>query len=78
MIKLLFTISEARQALGIGNTLLYETIAAGRLKAVKFGKRTMIEAASLHELIASFPPAIITTAQRHAAKPKDEDAKPAA
>jgi len=37
-----FTVADFRKRYGIGLTKLYEEIAAGRLRAVKLGRRTMI------------------------------------
>ncbi len=42
MTQISLSIEEARTATGIGRTKLYAAINAGRLKARKFGKRTII------------------------------------
>lgn len=39
---ILVSVADAHQALGIGRTKLYEEINAGRIKIVRFGKRTLI------------------------------------
>ena len=39
---ILVSISEAHKALGIGRTKLYEEINAGRIRVVRFGKRSLI------------------------------------
>jgi excisionase family DNA binding protein len=41
---------------GIGRTKLYQEINAGRLKAVKAGRRTLIMADSLNAWLAALPP----------------------
>ncbi len=43
-------IPEACRSLGVGRSLLYEMIAAGRVIAVKLGNRTLIPAVELHRL----------------------------
>ncbi len=50
--KLGYSIREACQASSLGRTTLYAHIAAGRLRAVRIGGRTIIPAESLHALIA--------------------------
>jgi excisionase family DNA binding protein len=50
--KIAYSISEACAASSLGRTTLYGHIAAGRLRAVRIGGRTVIPAASLHALIA--------------------------
>ena len=50
--KIAYSIREACQASSLGRTTLYAHIAAGRLRAVRIGGRTVIPAESLHALIA--------------------------
>jgi len=50
--KLAFTIREACAASTLGKTSIYAHIAAGRLKAIRVGGRTIIPADSLHALLA--------------------------
>jgi len=52
---LAFPIGEAPQRLGISRTKAYEEIAAGRLRAVKCGSRTLIPYASGEAWLASLP-----------------------
>ena len=56
----LFSISEVKDRLGIGNTTVYQEISAGRLVALKLGARTMIPAESLKQYIEGLPVADIT------------------
>ena len=49
--KIAYSIREACQASSLGRSTLYAHIAAGRLRAVRIGGRTIIPAASLHKLI---------------------------
>jgi len=46
-----YTIKEASSQLGIGTTRVYEEVRSGRLKAKKFGRRTLIPRTSLEEWI---------------------------
>jgi hypothetical protein len=48
----LTTIRGAREILGLGNTTVWGLIKAGDLRTAKFGRRTMVEIASIHETIA--------------------------
>lgn len=50
--KLAYSIREACTASSLGRTTLYAHIAAGRLRVVKIGGRTLIPADSLHMLVA--------------------------
>ena len=50
--KLGYSIREACQASSLGRTTIYSHIAAGRLRAVRVGGRTIIPAEALHALIA--------------------------
>ncbi|MCB1782629.1 MAG: helix-turn-helix domain-containing protein [Alphaproteobacteria bacterium] len=45
----------AANVAGIGLTKLYEEIKSGRLKAKKFGKRTLVTAAALEDWLNSLP-----------------------
>jgi excisionase family DNA binding protein len=49
------SISEACKVAGIGQTRLYAAIAEGRLKARKFGKRTLILRGDLLAFLAALP-----------------------
>lgn len=49
------TVSEAIQRFGIARTKLYELIRKGDVVAVKLGRRTLIDTASLRRLFASLP-----------------------
>lgn len=39
--------------LGVGRTVLYELIKDGKIKAIKFGKRTLIPESELQNLVAA-------------------------
>lgn len=49
--KIAYSIKEACRASSLGRTTLYGHIAAGRLRAVRVGGRTIIPAESLHALV---------------------------
>jgi excisionase family DNA binding protein len=55
--KLLYRRDEAIETLGIGATRLQELLAAGRLKARRYGKTVLIEGDSLRAFITSLPAA---------------------
>ncbi len=62
------TVDAFRSRYGIGTTLTYEMVADGRLRAVKLGRRLLIEAASAREHFASLPVAALTTGRARAAR----------
>ncbi|MHA6332656.1 excisionase family DNA-binding protein [Qipengyuania sp. CAU 1752] len=49
------TVSEAIFLSGIGRTKFYRLIGDGEVRAVKCGRRTLVERESLFEFIASLP-----------------------
>lgn len=53
--KLSYSIDEAAKKSGSGRTVLYEEIRAGRLRAVKRGRRTLILADDLRSWLNSLP-----------------------
>lgn len=50
--KIGYSIREAAASTSLGRTTIYSHIAAGRMKAVRVGGRTVIPAESLHKLIS--------------------------
>ncbi len=52
---LAYSIVAASKAINIGQTKIYEQIRLGKLRAVKFGKRTLIPAISLKEWLNNLP-----------------------
>ncbi len=55
MLPIGYTINDAVQASGVGRTTLYEEIKAGRLRAVKRGRRTLILADDLRRWLETLP-----------------------
>ena len=51
MEQLLIDVSSAAESLGIGRTKVYELVAAGKLRRVKIGKRSLIPVDALRELV---------------------------
>ncbi|MBU7579825.1 MAG: helix-turn-helix domain-containing protein [Porphyrobacter sp.] len=49
--KIAYSIREACQASSLGRSTLYNHIAAGRLRVVRVGGRTIIPAEALHALL---------------------------
>jgi excisionase family DNA binding protein len=49
------SVLEACRVAGIGRTKIYEAIAAGSLKARKFGKRTIILRTDLQDFLLGLP-----------------------
>jgi excisionase family DNA binding protein len=76
--KLFYTTAEARTALGVGTTRLYELIGSGRLRARKLGRTTLIEADSMHALAAALPFAKISAGTRTSIRRHEEDGPSAA
>jgi excisionase family DNA binding protein len=54
-VKLAYTVEEAADALGIGRTKVFAEIAAGRLRARKAGKRTLIAVEDARTFLANLP-----------------------
>ena len=50
--RVTLTVGAACKATGVGRTYLYELIRDGRVKSVKLGRRRLIVASSLRDLIA--------------------------
>lgn len=51
MEPLTVTVANARRALGIGTTKIYELIGEGQLRTVKIGRRTLIRTDSIYALV---------------------------
>ncbi len=49
----LLSVDEAASALGLGRSLVYAEIGAGRLRSVKCGRRRLIPAAAISDYIAA-------------------------
>jgi len=49
--KILLSVDEASEAIGIGRTLIYGLFREGSLKPVKIGRRTFIHRDDLNEFI---------------------------
>ncbi|KQM57149.1 MULTISPECIES: helix-turn-helix domain-containing protein [unclassified Sphingomonas] len=45
------TVADAKKALGLGATKIYELIGEGRLQTVKIGRRTLVKTASIRALV---------------------------
>lgn len=50
-----YSVVEAAEAAGISRSMLYQEIMAGRLRAVKVGRRTLVLAADLQGWLATRP-----------------------
>lgn len=53
--KLAHSVKDSASILGIGITKIYQEIGEGRLKARKFGNRTLITAEALSEWLNALP-----------------------
>lgn len=51
MERVAVSVEDARRAIGIGKTKLYELINDGSLKTFKVGRRTLVTTASIHALV---------------------------
>ncbi len=54
-----FSVDQVEGVTGIGRTKIYEAISSGRLKARKYGKRTLILKDDLRQFLESLPPLIL-------------------
>jgi excisionase family DNA binding protein len=61
---ILMPIPNAAQYIGRSVTFIYNALADGKIRAVKSDKRCLVEVASLHEYVATLPPATIKPDQR--------------
>jgi excisionase family DNA binding protein len=57
MEALSYTISRFCEATGLGRSRVYQLLAAGELRAVRCGARTLIPADEATRFVASLPPA---------------------
>jgi excisionase family DNA binding protein len=53
--KLAYTMKEVRKLIGIGRSTLYAAIGANEIRAVKYGRRTLILAKDLHAWLEKLP-----------------------
>jgi hypothetical protein len=53
LVPLAYSIKDAIQVSSIGKTRLYALIGEGRLKVTRVGKRTLVNAESLRQLVAN-------------------------
>ena len=53
--KLLFSVKEFCEIVGIGRTTFYQEVKAGRIKAKKMGRRTLITKSELERFIEELP-----------------------
>jgi excisionase family DNA binding protein len=53
--RIAYSVADVCKETGLGRTQVYEQLAAGRLKAVKAGRRTLIPRESLVNFINSLP-----------------------
>lgn len=51
--KLLYSVTEGAQRLGIGRSMMYELLARGEVAAVKIGRRTLIADTELVRYVAT-------------------------
>lgn len=51
MERLAYSINETARTLSLGRTSIYAMIADGRLEAFKLGRRTLVKAASVRQLV---------------------------
>lgn len=49
--RVAYSVKEARLALGIGETLIYDLLAQGRLRSVKAGRRILIPKSALEAFL---------------------------
>lgn len=54
--RLMYTVGEAAQMLGLGRSTAYELVLAGDLPAIRMGRRWLISPAVLRDLLGEQPP----------------------
>lgn len=59
----LLSVDEAAEALGIGRTALYAAIASGQVQSVSIGRRRLVPASAIAELVAGRTAASATANQ---------------
>ena len=55
-LRLVYTVSEAAELLGIGRSTAYELVARGELPTVRIGRRLVVTRPALIELVGVEPP----------------------
>ncbi|MEC7702974.1 MAG: helix-turn-helix domain-containing protein [Pseudomonadota bacterium] len=55
MIQKLYSIPDVQEMLGLGQTKIYELMHAGKLKAVKLGRKTLISKSSIDDFVSNLP-----------------------
>lgn len=53
-LRLLCSVNDAAESLGIGKTKAYQLISDGSLETVSIGTRRLVKVASIHKLVESF------------------------
>ncbi len=53
--QLFFSVNELCQLLSVGRTTIYQAFREGRLRPVKFGRRTLVHKDELDRFLANLP-----------------------
>lgn len=62
--RLVLTVAEARQKLGLSKGSIYEAVRSGQIPSIRFGRRILIPVAALHRLLEEPKPVNLTPASK--------------
>ena len=55
------SVQDLTTIIGLGRTSIYEMLARGELRAIKIGKRTLVDVAAARQFMAAQPVAVFTS-----------------
>ena len=61
MIPLFASVQDLTQIIGLGRSNIYEMLARGDLRAIKIGKRTLVDVTAARQFMAAQPAAVFTS-----------------
>ena len=61
MIPLFASVQDLTQIIGLGRSNIYEMLARGELRAIKIGKRTLVDVTAARQFMDAQPAAVFTS-----------------